>query len=39
MAEAWWRAFFFKRFGRVAVGREVDKVSGQTASAAHLTPP
>ena len=39
MAEAWRRAFFFKRFGRVAVGREVDKVSGQTASAAHLTPP
>jgi glycosyltransferase involved in cell wall biosynthesis len=39
MAEAWWRAFYFKRFCRVAVGREVDKVSGKTTLAAPLTPP
>ena len=39
MAEAWWRAFYFKRFGRIAVGREIDKVTGQSAVAADLTPP
>jgi glycosyltransferase involved in cell wall biosynthesis len=37
MAEAWWRYFSFKRFGSVAVGREVDKVSSQPAGTAHLT--
>ena len=26
LAEAWWRALYFKRFGSVAVQREVDKV-------------
>ena len=34
MAEAWWRAFYFKRFGRIAVGREIDKVTGQSSFAA-----
>ncbi len=34
MAQAWWRAFYFKRFGRIAVGREIDKVSGQSSVAA-----
>jgi glycosyltransferase involved in cell wall biosynthesis len=39
MAEAWWRAFYFKRFGRIAVGREIDKVSGRSAVASDLTSP
>ena len=39
MAEAWWRAFYFKRFGRIAVGREIDKVTGQSAVTADLTSP
>jgi glycosyltransferase involved in cell wall biosynthesis len=39
MAEAWWRAFCFKRFGRIAVGREIDKVTGQSAVTADLTSP
>ena len=29
MAEAWWRAFRFRRFGRVAVGRQVDGVNAR----------
>jgi glycosyltransferase involved in cell wall biosynthesis len=33
MAEAWWRAFTFRRSGRLAVSREVDKVNGRTVAA------